>query len=493
MEKINRFRGSLLGLATGDALGTALEFSVPGTFQPITDMIGGGPFNLKPGEWTDDTSMALCLAESLIVNKGFNAVDQLDRYCLWYRNGHLSSTGKCFDIGITVRRALTKFEETGEPYCGSTDANTAGNGSIMRLAPVPLFYAHNPAEAIEKAAQSSRTTHGAREAVDGCRYLAALIVGAVNGATKEALLSDHFEPIAGLWQQQPLAEKIAEIASGSFKHRNPPDIRGSGYVVASLEAALWAFYHSSSFKEGALLACNLGDDADTTAAVYGQLAGAYYGIGLPGGIPDAWLAKLAHGEMIEAFAEQLFAISTRAGKTFDITVEDADVGPLQEEAITLQYDGPVTEALDYEDYVRRLRQAAADKPSPDAQERRPPVGEVDFFLTVVIGADFGKIILLDRPETIFGRSTDSHVIITDEKASRSHLSARIVRGADGNRKVVIRDLGSRNGTFINGTKITEQELRHGDKLRVGQTVYKFEMKERMDDSYFDKLNPRNFE
>src|SRR5687768_11222399 len=102
MEKINRFRGCLLGLAVGDALGTTLEFSQPGSFQPIKDIIGGGPFNLKPGEWTDDTSMALCLADSLI-KKGFDPVDQMERYCRWYREGYLSSNGKCFDIGVTVR------------------------------------------------------------------------------------------------------------------------------------------------------------------------------------------------------------------------------------------------------------------------------------------------------------------------------------------------------------------------------------------------------
>ncbi len=121
MKKIERYRGSLLGLAVGDALGTTLEFKAPGTFKPIKDIVGGGPFHLKPGQWTDDTSMALCLAESLIEKNGFDPVDQLERYVRWYRQGHLSSTGKCFDIGGTVRSALSRFERTHEPYCGSTD------------------------------------------------------------------------------------------------------------------------------------------------------------------------------------------------------------------------------------------------------------------------------------------------------------------------------------------------------------------------------------
>jgi len=304
MDKIARCRGSLLGLAAGDALGTALEFKSPGSFSPIQDMIGGGAFDLAPGSWTDDTSMALCLAESLIECSGFDPLDQIKRYLRWYRDGHLSSTGTCFSIGNTVRSALHRFEKSGEPYCGSDDPRSAGNGSIMRLAPVPLFYAHSPYEAVQKSGESSRITHGTSAAVDGCRYLGALIVGAVNGASKEDILSERFEPVKGIWDEKPLDPRIAEIAAGSFKRRNPPDIRGTGYVAESLEAALWAFFNSSSFREGALLAVNLGDDADTTAAVYGQVAGAYYG---ETDIPEEWRAKLVMKDLLVSFADKLYA------------------------------------------------------------------------------------------------------------------------------------------------------------------------------------------
>ena len=133
----DRYRGALLGLAAGDAVGTTLEFKPPGTFEPITGMVGGGPFRLDPGQWTDDTSMALCLAESLITQQGFDPADQMARYVRWWREGHLSSNGTCFDIGGTVRGALSRFEISGEPFSGSTDPQSAGNGSIMRLAPVP--------------------------------------------------------------------------------------------------------------------------------------------------------------------------------------------------------------------------------------------------------------------------------------------------------------------------------------------------------------------
>ena len=304
MKLLDRYRGALLGLAAGDALGTTLEFRAPGTFDPINDMNGGGPFNLRPGEWTDDTSMALCLAESLIECGEFDPVDQLARYVRWKREGYHSSNGRCFDVGGTVRAALARFERYSEPWSGSTDEMSAGNGSIMRLSPVPLFFASTPPIAIARSADSSRTTHGAREAIDSCRYLAGLIIGALQGKSKDELLAPLFTPVPDLWDREPLARKVKAVAAGSFLEREPPDIRGSGYVVESLEAALWAFAKSRSFEHGALLAVNLGQDADTTGAVYGQIAGAYYGVE---GIPERWRSKLAKLETLESFAKRLMS------------------------------------------------------------------------------------------------------------------------------------------------------------------------------------------
>ncbi len=306
MHPLERYTGSLLGLASGDAVGTAVEFKRPGSFKPIDDMVGGGQFRLRPGEWTDDTSMALCLAESLIERKGFDPLDQLARYVRWWRSGYLSSNGRCFDIGSTVAEALARFERTNEPYCGGTGIWRAGNGSIMRLAPVPLFFAAQPFEAIERSGDSSRTTHAADACVDACRYLGSLIVGAVTGASKVELLSDRYSPVTDFWTHRPLVEEIDKIACGSYKYRNPPEIAGKGYVVKSLEAALWAFYNSQTFEQGCLLAANLGDDADTTAAVYGQLAGAYYG---ESAIPQTWLSKLAQRDRITSYAQKLYELS----------------------------------------------------------------------------------------------------------------------------------------------------------------------------------------
>jgi ADP-ribosylglycohydrolase len=277
---------------------------LPGTFSPVTDMIVAGPFSLKPGEWTDDTSMALCLAVSLIEKRGFDAKDQIDRYCRWRDQGYLSSNGRCFDIGNTVQNALSTYLRTSNPFSGSESPNTAGNGSLMRLAPVPLFFCSNPEQAINYAGESSRTTHGVRTAVDACRYFAGLIVGAVRGRIKSELLSPFFFPgdKPDYWQKNPLDPKISAIAAGSFKTKEPPEIKGSGYVVESLEAALRAFDRSRSLREGALLAVNLGNDGDTTGAIYGQLAGAFYGAEQ---IPPESRKKLVMHDFIVETADQL--------------------------------------------------------------------------------------------------------------------------------------------------------------------------------------------
>lgn len=306
---LDRQLGALLGLAVGDALGTTLEFTTPGNFAPITDMVGGGPFHLEPGQWTDDTSMALCLAESLAERRDFDALDQMQRYVRWWREGHWSSTGRCFDIGSTTAASLRRFEQHGNPYAGLALDSHSGNGSLMRLAPIPIFFAGDPARAIAHAADSSRTTHGGRAAVDACRYFAALLVGAMSGAEKDYLLSPAYTPVADAWHTDPLHPEVADVASGSFRSKSPPAITGGqGYVIHTLEAALWAFASTNDFATGALAAVNLGGDADTTGAVYGQIAGAYYGIA---GIPSRWLHLLTMREAIEALAHQLATTEER--------------------------------------------------------------------------------------------------------------------------------------------------------------------------------------
>lgn len=294
---LNRFRGCLLGVAAGDAVGTTVEFQPRGTFPPVADMVGGGPFGLQAGQWTDDTSMALCLGTSLVEKAGFNARDQMDKYWNWYQHGYLSSTGRCFDIGNTVRSALERYRQTGNPFSGSTSPQAAGNGSLMRLAPIPLFYYPDLEKTIHFAGESSRTTHGARECIEACQLFAEMLLHALSGASKNEILFNATVKIS--------SARIVEISRGSYTQKSAAEIRGTGYVIDSLEAALWCFFHADSFEEAILLAANLGDDADTTAAVCGQISGAYFG---ETGIPPEWQEKLFMRVEITEMADKLLGV-----------------------------------------------------------------------------------------------------------------------------------------------------------------------------------------
>jgi ADP-ribosyl-[dinitrogen reductase] hydrolase len=290
----DRYTGSMLGLAVGDAVGTATEFKERGGFDPVTDMIGGGMHNLKAGQWTDDTSMALCLAKSLIRKEGFDAKDQMDLYAKWKDEGYLSSTGKCFDIGVSTKEAIERYQSTGNPLAGLKSPDLAGNGSIMRLAPVILYYYPDKEKAIHYAKESSLTTHATPEAVSCCEILAIVIIKALEGKNKNEIL-------ASLEITSP-TENISKIAKMNFFDKNEDEISSSAYSVHTLESALWCFYHSDSFKDCILKATNLGNDADTVSAVAGQIAGAYYGFE---NIPPHWRERLVQSDLISDLAEAL--------------------------------------------------------------------------------------------------------------------------------------------------------------------------------------------
>lgn len=294
--QIDRARGALLGLAVGDAIGTTVEFKPRGAFTPVTDMVGGGCFRLVPGQWTDDTSMALCLGYSLL-EIGFDLHDQMQRYLRWQDTGYMASNGKCFDIGNATYDALAHYRRTGNPQAGSTNPHSAGNGALMRLAPVPIYYLNAPELAISMSVAQTTTTHQAPECLQASGLLAAVLLSALQGQNKTALM-------LAMQQQDPLAlsAPLQAVARGDFKAKTTDQIRGAGYVVQSLEAALWCFWQTDNFKDCVLLAANLGDDADTTAAIAGQVAGAFYG---ESGIPKPWLDRLTMGPAIGALAQGL--------------------------------------------------------------------------------------------------------------------------------------------------------------------------------------------
>lgn len=293
----DRAIGAFVGLAIGDALGTTLEFESRDSRPLVTDIVGGGPFGLQPGEWTDDTSMALCLAESILNKTDIDPQDLMVRFRMWSEEGHNSVTGSCFDIGHTVLSALDNFAITGDPLSGSTDPDSAGNGSLMRLSPVAIRWFRNPEKAREAAKLQSRTTHGARQPVEACELFATILVEAIDGHTKEEVLMNRE------WQGD---SSIEEIASGNWKNKSRDEINSSGYVIHTLEASLWSTYHSENFRDALILAVNLGGDADTTGAVTGQIAGALWGLS---GIPDDWLRKVAWSNKLIDTAKGLFELA----------------------------------------------------------------------------------------------------------------------------------------------------------------------------------------
>ena len=313
IASIDRWRGAVLGLACGDALGMPFEFADPVPAEPVTEMLpdertafagwdsespaAGEPLSLPAGSWTDDTSMTLCLAESLLDCGGVNLRDQMYRYWRWARQDHLSATGTTFGMGPTVKTALAHFE-AGEEVWG--DASALTNGSLMRAAAVPLYFGTGR-QLLEAAADCSEPTHRDPICRAACQVYAALVAAALGGAGRDALLAAGAGS-AGL--ERPLPGRLEAILDGELAGRDRSQISGANDVQCTLEAALWAFAVTRDFESGAAAAISLGLDADTTACVFGALAGAHYGVGA---IPDRWLDAVQQRDLLEEFAQRLHA------------------------------------------------------------------------------------------------------------------------------------------------------------------------------------------
>lgn len=265
----DKIAGSVLGLAIGDALGAPVEFTPRGEFPFVEGYLEGGRFNLPAGAWTDDTAMALCLADSLIHNGGLDAEDLLRRFCNWAEYGENSSTGISVGIGQNTLRVLGDFKRTGRLEAEAFGAKTDGNGSLMRLTPAVCFASHDLETAMHLAAAQSRTTHASPIAEECCRFTAGLIFKLLRGADYETAKADM---LAVGWSEE-LTEAIGFALAGVDDALIP----SGGYVLDSLRASLWCVENTNSFENAVLLAVNLGDDADTTAAITGQIAGAIHG------------------------------------------------------------------------------------------------------------------------------------------------------------------------------------------------------------------------
>jgi ADP-ribosyl-[dinitrogen reductase] hydrolase len=347
----SRIRGALLGLAVCDALGGPVEFHPRGTFPLVTSMQPNNNFKLGPGYFTDDTSMALCLAHSLLETYPTSSnVHQASRYLAWYRVGYMSSVGRCFDIGITTRNGLEPWKravlvnakhgtEGSDPDAAKDQAATqaaqtsieksfnkecyCGNGSLMRVLPVALLFAADIPRAVRIAAESSRVTHPHPRCVLSCALYTILVSQCLQNpdVTKETLVNHIVEFVSALEDtvvsskgksaRAPFIERFKPYTDLSvFQEKVEKEIRSTGYVLYSLEAALWTFLTTSSFREGAIKVVNLGDDADTVGAIYGGLAGAFYG---DEEIPEDWLRDMKRLDLVEEVIGKIVDVRSKEG------------------------------------------------------------------------------------------------------------------------------------------------------------------------------------
>lgn len=296
------FRGTLFGGAVGDALGISNELRNGPAIQQINDIVGGGIFGVAPGTWTDDTSLMLCVADSLIEQQGFDAHDQANRFVRWWRDGYLACGGRTYDIGNVTTMALFHYMQTGIPQSKVTSDHAAGTGALIRMAPLGLFYAAHPNELVEYAKRSSMITHAAPTAVHAGQLVALMIARALYCTDKDQLVLNQ-------WWCEPLDPAVAEVMSGSYRYRQPPDIHNSTHVVRTLEAVMWSMWRHDSYVDGVLQLANLGAMSGAACTTYGQIAGAFYG---EAAIPPHWIARLQRHDEIAWFAEMLLRVAWRS-------------------------------------------------------------------------------------------------------------------------------------------------------------------------------------
>jgi len=307
----DRCYGSYFGSIVGDALFGPVEFKTRRYCDenPVTDMnLHNFNFDVPPGFWTDDTSMCLCLAQSLIENKGINQKDQMDKYTDWFRKGYMSSEDNvCIDIGKGTANAILQYERSGETISFMNQDRYSGNGSIMRLTPIPIFYRNKTINAcLDACIKSSEITHPAIKCKIGCKILGSIIYNILHGVKKEHLLEQLRKDITEE-EILKLDENIfLDIYSGAFLNKTREQIHSSGYIAHTLEAALYSFFKHNNYKDTILFAGNLGSDTDTVACVTGQISGAYYGIY---SVPKEWIQKLVKPELLWKVIDELFTNS----------------------------------------------------------------------------------------------------------------------------------------------------------------------------------------
>jgi len=297
----DRYRGMLLGLALGDAVAAPAQHRRPGTFTRIGDLIGGGPFELPRGAWTDDAAVPLIIAESLAELDGFDRRDIDGRLGAWQVDGVGSATGQCLGISATLARALAA--RGADPHA-LVDATRVDREPLPRAAIAAAFELAQPERAVALAADLARLTHTAPVVVDACRYAAAIAVGVLCGVPRLELLAPDWSPVPGLWQRDPLHPQVAAVAAGSWREAASGAASAAGDAPGALRLLMGALASGGAYRDTVLSTVNLGLDADANGALVGQFTGALAGAST---LPSHWLAVLADAPRIGAVADRLLA------------------------------------------------------------------------------------------------------------------------------------------------------------------------------------------
>jgi ADP-ribosylglycohydrolase len=308
-SNLSKTRSLLLGVAVGDALGVPVEFMSRAHLDenPMTDITGWGTYEQPPGTFSDDTSLTMCLAESMA--EGLDIVALGNKMCDWYRKGYWSADGEVFDIGIGTRIALQSIlNGTPAVQAGGTGEKDNGNGSLMRIAPLALDPKLQDLSMLWSHVQAvSSITHQHIRSHIACFIWLVYLQEIIAGIEKTQAYQNMREKVNKYFDDHPLPQSERELFFRILQH-NIADIdrtviRSGGYVVETLEAALWTFLNTDTYKSAILTGINLGHDTDTTAAVIGSAAGIYY---TEENIPSNWLAALAKKNEIENLAERLY-------------------------------------------------------------------------------------------------------------------------------------------------------------------------------------------
>ncbi|MDD4658349.1 MAG: ADP-ribosylglycohydrolase family protein [Eubacteriales bacterium] len=311
----NYVLNGIMGLCVADALGVPVEFMARGTLDanPVVGMRAYGTYNQPAGTWSDDTSMTLCLADSLC--RGLDYNDIMQNFLKWFQRGEFTPFGAAFDIGNTTRQALKRFEQGAAPLeCGGNTEHDNGNGSLMRILPL-LFYLqsiygrefYQKDEAFAVIHKVSALTHAHKRSQIACGIyilVAAMLPGEIN--LREAINLGIGKAMEYYRKQEWFAEELIlyeRVEDKGFAELLPENIRSGGYVVDTLEAAIWCLLNTENYKDCVLKAVNLGSDTDTVAAVAGGLAGLKYGYN---DIPQDWLGVIVNREYVESLCNKLY-------------------------------------------------------------------------------------------------------------------------------------------------------------------------------------------